>query len=218
VKLAVFDVCGTLYDSNTTFDFLAFVFQYNKKYLIFQRLNKMFLFKAVNYISYRYFHYDIVRIIATYFLKGKSVDEIENLASRFVDEYLVDKKIHYVHSLLSKYQDRGYKVVLFSGSYEIVVKQIAKKLGVDAFYASKLKQKGAVLSGVYDKDILFDKKSVLKEAYWDVEELIVVSDNRTDYPLFEMATKAIIVVKTDKMRKYWHKSNLNNMQIVGYNG
>jgi HAD superfamily phosphoserine phosphatase-like hydrolase len=218
MKVAVFDVCGTLYDSNTTFDFLDFVFKDSNSYQLFKYIYKSFIVKLIAYPFYRFFHYDIIRAIATLFLRGKRVDEVEKLAQAFIDSYLEKKKIAYTHHLLKEYQKRGFELVLMSGSYDIVVSKIAKKLQISSFYASRLQREDDILTGRYEEDILWDKATILKRAYPSISTLVVVSDNRSDYALLKRAQSAIAIVKKHKMVAFWQKSDIKNIKIVGLDG
>jgi HAD superfamily hydrolase (TIGR01490 family) len=218
MRVAVFDVCGTLYDSNTTFDFLDFLFKESNSYQLFKYLYKSFAIKLITYPIYRFFHYDIIRAIATSFLRGKRVDEVEVLVREFIDSYLEKKKITYTHNLLKEYQKMGFDVILISASYDIIILEIAKKLHIKSFYASTLQRENDILTGKYEEDILWSKRDVLNQAYVDIDELVVVSDNLSDYPLFKIADTKVAMVKSSRQIRYWQKSGLKDIKIVGLDG
>lgn len=71
IPLYVFDICGTIFKSNTTFDFLTFWLSPRSKYYSsFDKIRKTFIWKVINKITRTYFHVDITRVIALRFLKG----------------------------------------------------------------------------------------------------------------------------------------------------
>jgi len=203
MRVAVFDVCGTLYDSNTTFDFLDFIFKESNSYQLFKYLYKSFAIKLITYPLYRFFHYDIIRAMATFFLRGKRVDEVEALVQAFIERDLEKKKIAYTHHLLKEYQKRGFEVILMSGSYDIVIAEIAKKLHLKSFYASSLQRDKERLTGRYEEDILWSKRAIFEKAYGNIEALVVVSDNKTDLPLMMHADKAYAICLKEKQSHFW---------------
>lgn len=203
MKVAVFDVCDTLYDSNTTFDFLDDYFDDNRKYQLFRKCSTSFLGKVLNYPLYRFFNYDIVRVIATGFLRGESQHELEIAVKTFVYEKLSDKVYNSVQELMNTYKDKGFTIFLMSGSYSPIVKYVCDFFEADDFVASELEIVDNKYTGKYVNDQLFNKKKVLLEKYANIDQLVVISDNKTDYDLFEIADKSYIVCNKLKDKIFW---------------
>ena len=47
-NLYLFDICGTIYRSNTTFDFLEFYLKENKRFRLYRAIYKSFFWKVIN--------------------------------------------------------------------------------------------------------------------------------------------------------------------------
>jgi HAD superfamily phosphoserine phosphatase-like hydrolase len=205
MKIAVFDVCDTLYNVNTTFSFLDNYFAKNKKYLFFRKISKLFVVKVANYFIYKTFKIDLIRLYGTRFLKNKTYQEIEEFSHIFVYSILKPKIKKQILKMLKKFKNDGYTIVLMSGSYNFIVKEVAKYVEADRYFASKLKESNGYCLGKYEKDILLDKYDVLVENFQNIEDLVVVSDNRSDLTLMKMANKAYAICNKEKDCIFWNR-------------
>lgn len=214
-QLIIFDVCDTLYYSNTTFDFLNF---FAKK----QNINTVLLRQIqskkspINWVAFlltKIFKHDFYRIWATKTLKNYSSQIIQQQAQLFVETYLCDKKIEPIFTILNEKRNLGAKIVLASSSLSPVVEAIANKLDVD-FFASELafsaddKCNGKLKMEVTGQKLLFFDK-IIKT---DFESVTVVTDNFSDYTLAKWADKCYIVVYNENDKMFWQ--NLNPEFIV----
>lgn len=214
MKVAVFDVCGTIYDENTTFAFLDSYFSDNRKYKFFRKLSKSFIWKVANYPFYRFLHTDITRIIALSFLKGESLSDIDRSAQEFVLVYLPSKVKKNITSLYNYYRDQGFDMVLMSGSLDVLIRHVGLSFMANNTFATELEAKNGVYTGKVSKDQLFNKAEVLQVNYPDLKYLVVVSDNKTDLSLFLLADKAYAVCKKNKQSKYWHSKKISHLEIL----
>ena len=214
MNIVVFDVCGTLYNSNTTFDFLDYHFAGNKKYKIFKKLRNNFLIKAVNHVINKYFHIDWIRKVAIDFLKGVSVEEIALSAEKFVANELQTKKLNQTHELFNQYRGDGYKVILMSASLDFIIKEIHKQLDADDYYSTQLQ----VINNKYTGRVVIDQTSkkahTLKQAYTTISDLVVVSDNLSDYTLVDMASQKHIICWKQKHHDFWQQSGISNITFL----
>jgi len=205
MKLAVFDVCGTIYRSNTTYDFLAFFFRPRSKAKVLLLSAGRCLPAKVLWKSFRLFRReDWFRGIAVGLLKGTAPDEIRREAARFVETVLEGRKIEEVGELLRTLKEEGYETVLMSSSLSCVVAEVAAHLGVDRFFASELEVVQGRLTGRYADDIKGRKREVYEKNFRGVEELAVVTNNREDLDLLTIADRSWIVLKR-KDRGYWSR-------------
>lgn len=216
MKIAVFDVCGTLYNSNTTFDFLDWYFSKNKKYQFFRKLSKTFLGKVLNYPFYKFMKKDLIRLIGTSFLKNKSTREIEIASKEFIKEKLESKKKLDIVKMLENYRKENYEIILISGSYEFLIKEIALEFEIKNFFATKLQNINDFYTGKLSHDQLFNKIDLIKTIYPKYEEFIVVSDNLTDYSLLKAASKGFIVCNKSKHLNFWKEKNLKNCEVINH--
>lgn len=214
MKVAVFDVCGTLYNSNTTFDFLDSYFSENKRYRLFRKISELFPVKVLNHYIYKYIKIDMIRVYGTRFLKNHTTDEIQAYSRSFVHEYLRGKIKKEIVSLLDDYKKDGYEIVLMSGSYEFIIKEVSAYFEVSHFYASKLDISKEIHTGKYENDILLSKLQLLKEEFPTISELIVVSDNKTDLDLMLASNQAFAVCNKKKHFKFWKENNNKKITIL----
>jgi HAD superfamily phosphoserine phosphatase-like hydrolase len=215
MKIAIFDVCGTLYESNTTFDFLEFFFEKNNKFAFFilkmrRRGVGLFLLKLLYKVS----KHDFYRAYVVSRLAGYRLEDVNEQSVRFVNDVLPAKENKAITKMLRDFKNRGYYIVLASGSLFCVVAEIAKTVGADDFFGSRLEVRNDLLTGLYIEDILHNKKDVLLRRYNDYTEIIVVTDNKTDFELLNFATKGYVICNSKKICKYWKSVRLDNIELV----
>lgn len=206
-KIVVFDVCDTLYSVNTTFSFLDFFFFKNQKYLVFRKISKLFPFKLINYFTIKLLGKDIIKIFATFFLKNFKEDQIKSYAKLFVNTVLSEKINNDIFSKLKYFQNKGYYIILMSGSYDFIIEEVANYFDVNDFFASKLKISNKVFLGKFDKDILMNKYNLFKQNYKYFDKLIVVSNNKSDLKLMNSADQAYAVCNKKSDIKFWNSYN-----------
>jgi HAD superfamily phosphoserine phosphatase-like hydrolase len=205
MQLAVFDVCDTIYRVNTTFSFLDHFFENNKKYQFYRKMTKFFPIRVVNYFFYKLFKKDIIRLYGTYFLKGKTVEEVQKYTQKFVCNDLVKEIKNSIYEMIRNYKNQGYKIVLMSGSYTFVIEEVAKYFNADYFFASKLIVINEHYTGKYDNDIIFTKYEILKREFNQIDKLVVVSNNKSDLKLMQFAQKSFAVCNRESDTKFWNK-------------
>lgn len=214
MNVAVFDVCGTIYDENTTFAFLDSYFSKNRKYIFFRKLSKISIWKVINYPFYRFLHKDITRIIALSFLRGESLSDVDRSAQEFVSVYLPSKIKKDIDSLYNYYRDQDFDMVLMSGSLDFLIRHVGLSLMASNTFATELEVKNGVYTGKVSKDQLFNKAEVLQLNYPDLKYLVVVSDNKTDLPLFLLADKAYAVCNKEKKLRYWLSKKISHLELL----
>ncbi|MGZ5486831.1 MAG: HAD family hydrolase [Nitrososphaeraceae archaeon] len=214
MKIAVFDVCDTLYASNTTFEFLDFYLNKSFKYRYFRKFSKSIAGKLLNYPFLKLFEKDIIRLIATGFLGGYPEQQVNIAAKYFVNNQLKDKIHKNIHELLLQYKAQGFLIILMSGSYNIIVKNVCDYFHADDYFASELEIINEKLSGNYSSDQLFNKKQALLAKYPYFTELVVISDNKTDYQLFEIANEAFAVCVSTKQENFWKHKKIKHLKLI----
>ncbi|WP_165743738.1 HAD-IB family phosphatase [Pseudoalteromonas sp. Z9A6] len=214
MRIAVFDVCGTLYRANTTFEFLDFYFQENLKYKFFRKISKSFLGKLLNYPFFRFLKFDVLRYVAIAFLKGETISDVNKAARIFVTQHLAERIQPEIKVLYDKYQKDGYYMILMSGSLDFIISIISEAWGAHDSYSTVLQIKDKKLTGKVAFDQLFNKSHVLDEHYEIIGELIVVSDNASDYQLLKKADTGYAVCNKVKQVTFWQRKNLKNTKLV----
>ena len=201
-KILVVDLCNTIYKSNTTQDFFSYVFKSDERYKKIKRKNSNIGFKIVNKLSNKILKYDMSRALITKILKDKTDIEIENLVSNFINEFLEQKKITGVHDLISDYKNKGYKVIIMSASYGFIVKAVVEKLSLDGYISSEAEIIDKKFTGKVSSDILYTKFKVFKSKYVDYTNLIMITDNETDYDFVKKTDKSYIVINNNN-KMFW---------------
>ena len=205
-RLAIFDVCGTLYCSNTSFDFLRYYFEKkrNKQFLLFYKIIMLFPVRVINHLLFRYLKSDVIRKLAVRFLRDENIDDIKENVKGFYNEYLKKREINDSIQLMRKLK-HTHEVILLSASFDFVIEYIAKQFGV-AFIASELACMNDVCLGKYTRDLLYSKKEVFQEFKMSFEDVVVITDNLTDLELINTADSAVVLSKPKNIA-YW-KNNL----------
>lgn len=215
MRIVLFDICGTLYKSNTTYDFLKFYFRRKnrlKGFLLAVVLARPF--NAIWLVIHYLFPSWDIRAFLISFIKGQPVSEVEPVARLFVIEFLRQRE-RSVMTRLKEYKEGGAdKIVLCSSSIEPVVQAIASDLKVDVYGCSRLE----VESGVYTGKLVFDLQG--KKHEWvdrsfnlaDFSEVVCFSDNLEDLPLLARADKRFIIAK-EKRKQYW-KKHIKDVEFV----
>ena len=203
-SLYVFDICGTIFKSNTTFDFLTFwLTPRSKYYSSFDKLRKTFIWKVINKITRTYLHVDITRIIALRFLKGYSRLQLLEGADMFYETYLITHLNDYVvGKLKGLHVNPSCNVLIASATIDVVAEVIARKMQIKKWYSSELCYLDGICQGKLSKDLLGKKIDLVQE----IQNLTidaVFTDDFSDIPLLKEASQKNIVVypKTDKKWK-----------------
>ncbi len=208
-QTAVFDVCDTMYYSNTTHDFVRFIF--DGKPLSLKKLTYLILNSKISPL--RYFlilisirtGWDALKKLNIYLLKGMSSVQISAVSARFVSEFLQDRKIVQTHRLIDKYASNGLRIVLCSSSIEPVVKAVADNLGIKYFVSTSLLFDNEIFTGKILEDITHKKLEILEERKLSGEIKYAVSDNLSDLKLLTAASQGIAIVHSKKKQDYWEK-------------
>lgn len=201
----VFDVCGTLYRSNTTFDFLDYFFKevdLKKLKKLLEIRNRKRLVYWYRAILFRVFHIDRFRASAVRLLKGYNKTEIEQVAIRFLKDVLDRVKIAESFEILNDVKSANANVILASNSIEPVVKAIAERLGVD-YISTSLEEQNGKYTGAISEEMTGAKHIKLKKS--EVLEFNVVTDNRSDFHLVKKAKVKMVVIEKEADRKFWDK-------------
>lgn len=181
----VVDICWTLYNSNTTYDFLDQVIHETA----YKRLRTLFRYRFVHYINLgllKIFHVDIQRWLAMRFLSAIRPEVIKQMAVEFVKIYLERRKIMESWNIIA-----GRKIIIASGTIKPIADAVAEELGALA---------------VYSGDVF--KRDIIK----NYSEYDIITDNISDLPLIQKANKAYIVTYNNESR--WEKFSIKNVEYI----
>jgi HAD superfamily phosphoserine phosphatase-like hydrolase len=204
MAIAVFDLCGTLYDSNTTFDFLDFYFHANSQYQRERKIMRTTPFRAFNRVYRSLTKREIIREKLIRFLFGIPRRTLLDAAAQFAKSELENKKINKVHELLDQYRAEKKKTILMSASLDFIVEEVAKMLSFDNFHATSLEYVNGICTGKIKYDLLFHKKEFYFKTYDINEPFVVITNDKYDSDLVGKASKAYIIAN-GRANKYWRK-------------
>jgi len=220
-KYVIIDLCGTLYSSNTTFEFLDYVFAKNLKYHLFKFFFKNILGKSINKIITYFFSTDLLRILAIRFLKGFSREEVEHLVDEYYYNILQYKKQHNVIELVDSLRTKEYELIIVSATLDCITKKVAQELNIYQYYSSELfYDKENRCLGKIKYDLLGKKLDFLLDKGFNPPFEIVISDNISDLKLMQKALLVYVIIPF-KLRKngtiYYYQKVLLILKHIMYN-
>lgn len=209
------DICNTLYNSNTTFDFFKYL--YKKGHLKgMQRViytmtisRKSIVFWGLAVLQ-KLVKKDFHKQIIIRLLKNKEVATVNHWAADFYTNFLIPNKINSTLAIIE--QEKNEEIILVSATIAPVAEAIANKLGVK-YIATNLEIVNNKYTGKMLQDLTGNKLQALKEIYGTELSLkLAMSDNTTDYDLLKSASRKIAVCYSDKQKAFW--STINNIEII----
>jgi phosphoserine phosphatase len=217
-EIILLDICGTLYRSNTTFDFLKYFFR-NKRFpflLILTFWSKPA--RLINKIVYNIIRCDIARTFLVGLLSGYSKEEISKKAAVFVNEVLETKQQYDVIDNVRKLQNKqNARLIIVSSTLDCIAAAVSNAFGIKEYYASELEYVDSICTGKIKNDLLDCKAQKLLERGIAPPFGMTISDNFTDIELMQRSAFSYIVSMC-KHRRRWEKIinryKLNNYEII----
>lgn len=203
---AVFDICGTLYDSNTTFDFCIWRSRRWTRFLLHLLRSK--LIAVLNRVSLLYFNKEAIPVRHLFIktLKDTPKSILSQQAKEFVNTFLIERKQEAIIALLQKFQKDD--IILVSATLDCIAFHIAQYFGISHFFSSTLcYDKRQICQGILEIDLLGNKHSLFEQIDF------IATDNLDDFLLCQKAQESVIVTKK-KNKRFWLAQNLKNSTIM----
>ena len=222
--LILSDVCDTLVDLNSTYDYIKFLCNHNywNKFLGFLLNN--YLFKLFSFIFYKITRYDIHRNLTFYYFKNMKKVDLKDINQQFRNYYL-SKKTNILDNIID-HKDKWDKVVLVSASINPPIDMLWNYLWID-YYCSQLEEKDWIYTWRIKKDLLWNKESLLISKELDInkyETIVFYTDNLSDIWFIKYIqnssknSKFKIIIKPEKLRKtrskLLHSNNIRNYEFI----
>jgi HAD superfamily phosphoserine phosphatase-like hydrolase len=201
MRIACFDICGTLYFENTTFDFLDVYLADCAAFRRLQGFRRSLIGRAIFKLVYRLFSVDLARKYAIRCLRGRSREAIDSAAAEYVAHRLTP--VEASHGRFRDELDRGSSVVLVSATIGPVATAIAHRLGVRAYSSQLAFDADGLCSGKLESDLLMCKREVVERLRKSAKEIAFYSDNTTDAPVRPLADEFFAVVHTEPQARFW---------------
>ena len=185
MKLAVFDFDSTLMDGETI-DFFAAELGLEKEVAEITDLamnGKLDFFESL--------------ITRVELLKGLDYNKVVEIGKNLP---LMPGALEIVPAL----QEKGYKVICFSGGFRVGTSPAKDVLGLDADFSNVLHHKDGVLTGLVGGDMMFDysKGDMIKNILGiSREDTLVVGDGANDRSMFAQADTRIAFCAKDILKK-----------------
>ena len=208
MDVVVFDVCDTLFYSNTTFDFISFVLKQRKSWvknmvyqLLTRKLSPVFLFLFwLNKLTARDYH----KNFALKILAGLSKEELNNFGLQFYEQCLQKKKIKETFRHLAEEMEKGKKIILASSGIEPVIATIADQLKVQ-YICSQLEYENGIFTGSLISDCTGKKHELIGKLLNEEEKktMTVFTDNYSDKVLIQQAKHKFVIIYGEKQKSKW---------------
>lgn len=209
-KIAFVDICGTLYRSNTTMDFLS------RKSAWFARFRRNLPVRLFSKFSRSVFSYDYIRVKGVKELNGMTKVALQQEAKDFYTSFLEERKLEETHALIDSLRKDGYKIILISATLDFLAAHIAEKVHADAVYATTLDYADDVCNGIIGQDLLGRKHFLAERLVRELsgsEDIVVVTDDRTDLLLARMANR-VVVVTPQGGDDFWKERLGKNVRFI----
>ncbi|WP_455623905.1 HAD family hydrolase [Parabacteroides sp.] len=211
-RSVLIDICGTLYDSNTTMDFLDWTFGSFRKYQLYRRVSRTFFARAVNKLLLQTFSFDFIRKIGISFLRGKSKEEISALVDEFYNSFLLQRQQKQPMEIVETYRAKGYKLILVSATLDCIARKVAEEMRISEWYTSTLRYEKGICTGTLTADLLHKKRNALRGNACLPPYGMTISDNLSDADLMRQSERSYIVCPArNKVR--WERLLRKNPEI-----
>lgn len=203
-KTVIFDVCGTLFYSNTTFDFIKYYHQHQNN--LFRTIYVKCLTGIIGKILHRYFKISIRKLIIST-LKKEDVKKVDSIADDFVHGYLQSKIIFPVFDKFIVLKER-YDVILVSASIDPVIRKIAQLYNVK-FICSSLERYDDYYTGIIAEDLKANKHNHIKSVF------AFYSDNLDDLPCSFMVEQYYFIrhKMSDRYKKIKYSKSMEVINV-----
>lgn len=193
IKLVCFDIDGTLVDG-TSWLILSegLGWSSNEALDIFKQARK----GEISFI-------EAERIFTTTYQKSGKANKT------FIEEIFNSVEVKKeAKDLISYLKEKGYTIYLISGAINMYVESVARKLGVDGFYANstlEFNNKGVLQKINYrdnQKEVKVEQlKTLVKKLGINIDQVIFVGDSENDIEVFKATKRGIAVDSSNEELK-----------------
>jgi len=184
-ELLLFDLDGTLFCGNSTYDFIEYIMQDDQKYKDFKKRYRVM--KVYNKICNLLFKYDWYKKKSIEFLCGYTEQELQKKAKDFYVNKMSHERIEPMLNLLEcSIENPEQETGIITATIDIVAEEVKMSTGVDLVYSTKLLYEGGVATGQYHEDLLHKKLALFEnELSSKYEKIYFFSDNSQDVKLLK---------------------------------
>lgn len=211
-NIFIIDICGTIFNSNTTFDFLKYFFSEKPWYKVLTIIRKTRFLIIVNAIVMRLSKIDLLRYWALTHLKGYSKEQLNKMAEEFYNNYLINCINDETIEIINRVKEENKELILVSATLDCIAFAVSKNMNIPCVFSSKLAFKNNKCLGRLQHDLLTNKLNVLVDnkinpPYWGI-----ITDNYSDMALIKKSQHVFLIQYSNK-KNYWkHLSDKQNIE------
>ena len=181
MKLNVYDFDGTIYDGDSSVDFIKYLIKLNKKNILHIPIMIIMFFK------YKLELIKKEKMKECFFELVNKLDNIDEIIDDFWKENEYKIKDFFKNS-------KQKNIIIASASPEFLLKPILKKYKIKDLFASPIDKKTGKYNGINCHGV--EKVRLINKKYPNcIIETMYSDDSRSDKPLLELAKKSYIVKK-----------------------
>lgn len=222
--LILTDVCDTLIDLNSTYDYIKFLCKHNywNKFLWKLVNNRYFWF--LFYVVFRLTWLDLQRKLTFLFFKNMKIEDLQKINQSF-RKFYISKRTKVLDKII-EHKDKWDKIVLVSASINPPIEMLWNYLRVE-YFSSELEEKKWIYTWRVKKDLLWNKESLLVLKKLDISKYDNVSfytDNLSDIWFITFIQKLsknsdfYLIIKSKKIENKWLKllysNNIKNYEFI----
>ncbi|MCI2395679.1 HAD family hydrolase [Aliiroseovarius sediminis] len=197
-RILAVDVCGTLYDANTTAGLVMFHHArlgHRWRHAALSTISRRGVLRASLVALAKITRFDAHRALVMASLRGENLSSLRASAKCYVSDHLPARAIPATHARVDQMRAAGWQPVLVSNALSPVIAEIARQIDLP-FIASEPAHRAGRLTGRLARDLTGQKRKAV-EAYLDrpldAVEFAVITDNRSDRDLVAAANPAVLV-------------------------
>lgn len=195
------DICGTLFKSNTTFDFVRYYFGQKKRVKFWFSLP----YRIYNRLMYKCFHREPLRMNLISMLKGISKDRLEEMAEQFLNDYLLKRELEPVIPFIDYCEMFGAKLIIVSATIDVIAHAVARYYEIDECLSTQLNyNEDGICEGTIAYDLLSNKKEALAKINILPPYYGVMTDNYSDIDLIHYS-EDLYLISHNRSTKTWKK-------------
>lgn len=204
-KVAIFDFCETLVNFQTADAFVNYVRERTKsEKMKVKNTIGIILRKAriIPILSLIFKRSSLNKRVILWQLRGFDIDQLNQFAEDYYEDIIRPNFIKPVVNELKSLKNKGWRIVIASGGYEIYLKYFCSDFNISLkdLIAVRIGFSNKKCSGTFDGgDRLWDKVEQLESRFdRNVVSSVAYSDSITDLPMLQWADEGIVVRREDK--------------------
>jgi phosphoserine phosphatase len=209
LRIAVFDVCGTITKTNNTSDFICFVLRSDRSwryglFVLIRLLSSLFHLLGIRALGGR----DWLRDGQIALLRGYSCARLRELSEGYVRDLLAEDRLNRrILDAIQREKDQRRTVWLVSSAIDPPIAEIAKRLEIQHCFSSELEIEHEHCTGRLKTDLLGHKELVWEKLPAPVnwQDSSVYSDNPEDVGFMERFGRRIVVLNAGAMKRMWER-------------